>query len=118
LPMASVLAFAVLHELVLLLTHCNLPVPRKLDAAVRSVLVSPRMHWIHHSAVPPRELDHNYGICFSFWDRLFGTYLHRSRAGDAIPFGVAGQPERPFGLAALFLMPLSWPSRRDPFAGG
>ena len=36
------------------------------------VLVEPRYHRIHHST-DPRHFDKNFGILFSFWDRLFGT---------------------------------------------
>jgi len=36
------------------------------------VLVSPRFHRVHHSAEPGHR-DRNYGMTYSFWDRLFGT---------------------------------------------
>jgi sterol desaturase/sphingolipid hydroxylase (fatty acid hydroxylase superfamily) len=38
------------------------------------VLVTPRYHHIHHSADAALH-DGNYGSLFSFWDRLFGTYV-------------------------------------------
>lgn len=110
LPMLSILAFSLLHEAVLLITHTNLNFPKNLDGLIRFVFVSPRMHWIHHSAVAPRELDHNYGICFSFWDRLFGTYLPRSRVGDYFPFGIEGQPDQSISLTQLLILPLRWRS--------
>ncbi|HYW05037.1 MAG TPA: sterol desaturase family protein [Gammaproteobacteria bacterium] len=114
LPMLSVFVFAILHELVLLTTHTNLGPPLWLDRIVRVVFVSPRMHWIHHSAVAPRELDHNFGICFSWWDRLFGTYRARSTAGDDFPFGIEDQPHEASRLLQLLLLPVRWqiPVRR------
>jgi sterol desaturase/sphingolipid hydroxylase (fatty acid hydroxylase superfamily) len=36
------------------------------------VLVSPRFHRLHHSADPGHR-DRNFGMTYSFWDRLFGT---------------------------------------------
>ena len=38
------------------------------------VLVTPRYHHIHHSADAALH-DGNYGSLFTFWDRLFGTYV-------------------------------------------
>jgi sterol desaturase/sphingolipid hydroxylase (fatty acid hydroxylase superfamily) len=53
--------------------HANIRLPEQLDRALRLVLVTPRMHWVHHSRWEP-ETDSNYSAIFSFWDRLFGTY--------------------------------------------
>lgn len=39
---------------------------------LRWVIVTPRYHRIHHS-LEPKHFDKNFGILFSFWDRLFGT---------------------------------------------
>jgi sterol desaturase/sphingolipid hydroxylase (fatty acid hydroxylase superfamily) len=38
------------------------------------VFVTPRYHHIHHSS-DARHYDLNLGDIFTFWDRLFGTYL-------------------------------------------
>src|SRR5207247_2445524 len=46
------------------------------DRALRWVVVTPRMHWVHHSRWQP-ETDSNYAGIFSFWDRLFGTFRLR-----------------------------------------
>jgi sterol desaturase/sphingolipid hydroxylase (fatty acid hydroxylase superfamily) len=39
---------------------------------LRKLLVDNRFHRIHHS-IEPRHFDKNFGICFSIWDRCFGT---------------------------------------------
>jgi sterol desaturase/sphingolipid hydroxylase (fatty acid hydroxylase superfamily) len=39
---------------------------------VGRVLVSPRFHRVHHSADLAHR-DRNFGMTYSFWDRLFGT---------------------------------------------
>jgi sterol desaturase/sphingolipid hydroxylase (fatty acid hydroxylase superfamily) len=39
---------------------------------LRRILVDNRFHRIHHS-LEPRHFDKNFSICFSIWDRMFGT---------------------------------------------
>ncbi|NIM40427.1 MAG: sterol desaturase family protein [Hydrogenophaga sp.] len=71
----------VIYELVLLpiiqLHHSNVRLPRRLDRALRAVIVSPNMHRLHHSVIR-REHDGNYASIFSFWDRLLGSYRWRA----------------------------------------
>ena len=68
--------------------HANLSLPAPVDQALRTVIVSPNMHKIHHSRWQP-ETDSNYSSLFSFWDRIFGTYRTRRDYG-AIDFGLDG----------------------------
>lgn len=51
------------------LQHANV---RTSLGPLRHVLVSPQAHRIHHSALP-EHWNKNYGVLFSFWDRMFGT---------------------------------------------
>lgn len=90
------LAHVVVYEILLLATsmfhHANLRMPRRLDRALRLLIVTPRMHWVHHSEWQP-ETDSNYGSVLSVWDRLFGTF--RLRADPAsIRFGLEGFARR------------------------
>ena len=39
---------------------------------LKYVLVTPQSHRVHHS-IERRHVDKNFGVFFSFWDRLFGT---------------------------------------------
>jgi sterol desaturase/sphingolipid hydroxylase (fatty acid hydroxylase superfamily) len=52
-----------------------------------SVLVSPGFHRVHHSADPAQH-NSNYGMTYSFWDRLFGTAAARPEAPSR--YGVPG----------------------------
>ena len=54
--------------------HSNLGLPAVLERWLRLVIVTPPMHWIHHSH---RSAEHNsnYGTMISVWDRWFGTYF-------------------------------------------
>ncbi|WHZ21800.1 MAG: Fatty acid hydroxylase family (carotene hydroxylase/sterol desaturase) [Nitrospira sp.] len=73
-PMA--LYFALLLKWYPKLYHANI----KADLGIlRYVLVTPQFHRIHHS-IEPRHRDKNFGVIFSFWDRLFGT-LHSDDGG-------------------------------------
>jgi sterol desaturase/sphingolipid hydroxylase (fatty acid hydroxylase superfamily) len=71
----SMPTFAV-YELVFqantLFHHSNLWLPIRLERLLNKVLVTPRMHGIHHSQVR-RENNSNYGVVFPWWDRVHRT---------------------------------------------
>lgn len=56
----------------ILMHHANVRLPRRLDAALARVVITPRLHGIHH-AIRPNYLDRNFGTLLSVWDRLHGT---------------------------------------------
>jgi sterol desaturase/sphingolipid hydroxylase (fatty acid hydroxylase superfamily) len=62
--------------------HANIDYPRWVERRLGWLLVTPAMHRVHHSP-DPRETNTNYGIMFSFWDRLFGTYRASEREAGA-----------------------------------
>ena len=89
-PPLAVLAWQVLSAAHNFLEHANVRIPARIDSAVRLLVVTPDMHRIHHSAAPG-EGRANFANIFSFWDRLFGTYLAQPAAGhDDMVFGLAG----------------------------
>lgn len=53
--------------------HGNLRLPRRLDRLLSFLLVTPRMHGIHHSTVES-ETHSNWSSGLSIWDRLHGTF--------------------------------------------
>ncbi|MDH3535728.1 MAG: sterol desaturase family protein [Gammaproteobacteria bacterium] len=55
-------------------SHSNLELPPRLDLYLKRVLVTPSMHHLHH-ALDKRAANSNLGTLFSFWDRMFGTYM-------------------------------------------
>ncbi len=79
-PLAGVVLFEVLLAVVSVVSHANIGLPDRLDRALRWFVVTPGMHWVHHSALR-RETDSNYAMLFSWWDRLFGTYVHSPLGG-------------------------------------
>ena len=68
--------------------HGNIRIPARLDRRLQRLIVTPRMHWVHHSQWV-KETDSNYAPIFSFWDRLFGTFRER-RDSRRIRFGLQG----------------------------
>ena len=52
--------------------HSNVRLPIRLERLLNLVLVTPRMHGIHHSQVRD-ETNSNYSVVFSWWDRLHRT---------------------------------------------
>jgi len=103
------LAHVVAYEVILLATsmfhHANLRMPRRLDRRLRMLIVTPRMHWVHHSEWQP-ETDSNYGSVLSVWDRLFGTFRLRPDPAS-IRFGLEGFSRRDTrSLRGMILTPL------------
>ncbi|MEO1700879.1 MAG: sterol desaturase family protein [Pseudomonadota bacterium] len=79
-PPVAVLIFEIVLNGMAMFNHANAKIPRPIDRVLRWFVVTPDMHRVHHSAVQ-RETDSNYGFNFSFWDRLFSTYVDQPAAG-------------------------------------
>ncbi len=68
--------------------HSNLGLPLGIERALNRLLVTPRMHGIHHSRVR-EENGSNFGILFPWWDALCRTRcLHVPQADIVI--GIPG----------------------------
>ncbi len=83
----QVLAYEFCFEAAAQFHHSNIKLPFKLETAVNRVIVTPRMHGIHHS-VNKSETDSNYAVIFSFWDRLhhtFSSLLNRDQVVIGVP---------------------------------
>jgi len=88
-PPSAVVISQALSVLVAFIEHANVRMPPALDRVLRVVFVTPDMHRIHHSQ-DVHEGDSNFSNMFSFWDRLFRTYVAQPSAGhDGIAFGIA-----------------------------
>jgi sterol desaturase/sphingolipid hydroxylase (fatty acid hydroxylase superfamily) len=78
-PLAVVL-FEVILNGTTMFNHTNVRLSGWLDRVLRSLIVTPDMHRIHHS-VQRREHDTNHGFALSIWDRVFGTYTAEPEGG-------------------------------------
>ncbi len=81
-PAVAVMLFEVILNATAMFNHGNVGLPRRLDWALRWILVTPDMHRVHHS-IRPEETDSNFGFNLPWWDRLFGTYRDQPRDGHA-----------------------------------
>jgi sterol desaturase/sphingolipid hydroxylase (fatty acid hydroxylase superfamily) len=68
--------------------HANVKPPEWLDRALRTIIVSPILHKVHHSRVAA-ETDSNYGNILSVFDRIFGTFTPAERAAS-VRYGLDG----------------------------
>lgn len=67
-----VLLYEILFEGATQFHHSNWRLPYRLESGLNKLIVTPRMHGIHHSVVR-NETDSNYSVIFSFWDRIHKT---------------------------------------------
>ncbi|MBS1668386.1 MAG: sterol desaturase family protein [Bacteroidetes bacterium] len=67
-----VLIYEIIFESATQFHHSNMKIPIKWERLLNLLIVTPRMHGIHHSIIK-EETDSNYSVIFSFWDRLHHT---------------------------------------------
>ena len=72
-PIVAVLIFEVLLNATAMFNHSNVKLPITLDRILRTLIVTPDMHRVHHS-INDFETNSNFGFNLSIWDRIFGTY--------------------------------------------
>jgi sterol desaturase/sphingolipid hydroxylase (fatty acid hydroxylase superfamily) len=77
---------------------------------LRKLLVDNRFHRIHHS-LEPRHFNKNFGICFSLWDRMFGTAYEPGEEWPAV--GVDGVAA-PRTVKAFLKLPLGAGEEEQP----
>jgi sterol desaturase/sphingolipid hydroxylase (fatty acid hydroxylase superfamily) len=106
LPLEAVLISSVIATLHNFLAHANASLPVNVERRLRTGFITPDLHRVHHSAHTADSMS-NFGIVFSWWDRLAGTY--RAPAAKApSTFGLAdARDPRRLSLARLLIMPFS-----------
>jgi sterol desaturase/sphingolipid hydroxylase (fatty acid hydroxylase superfamily) len=97
--------------------HSNIRLPVKMERWLNNVIVTPRMHGIHHSAVG-RETNSNYSVIFPWWDRFNRTLL-LNVPHASIRIGVPGYlEEQDNHLWNLLIMPFIKQKRYWCFTDG
>ena len=71
--------------------HSNVELPFALERWLCKVIVTPRVHGIHHSLVP-EELNSNWSSGLTLWDRLHGT-LRLGVPQNHLTLGLAAYPD-------------------------
>jgi sterol desaturase/sphingolipid hydroxylase (fatty acid hydroxylase superfamily) len=86
-PVLIVLLFELWLNANALFNHSNLKLPPRADRWLRTLLVTPDMHLVHHSTTASRQ-QHNFGFALTIWDRIFQSYA-------------SGPLDEPIGLASV-----------------
>ena len=83
--------------------HSNVRLPEQVERRLCHLIVTPRMHGVHHSIVR-EETDSNWATIFSWPDRLHGT-MQLNVPQQSITIGVAGF-QKPEELTAAKILKL------------
>ena len=98
------LVFFITFETATLFHHSNWRLSINLERILNLIIVTPRMHGIHHSIVQ-RETNSNWGTIFCWWDKLHRT-MRRDIPQEAVTIGVAAyRDENELTLGKLFALP-------------
>ncbi|MEO6548632.1 MAG: sterol desaturase family protein [Ferruginibacter sp.] len=82
-----VLIYEIAYEAANQFHHSNIKLPYRFEKMLNFLIVTPRMHGIHHSMIK-KETDSNYSIIFSFWDRIHQTVrlnIHQNKIVTGVP---------------------------------
>lgn len=106
----------VLYEIVMFAVvqfhHANVGLPEKYDRILRTIIVTPNMHRVHHSRWQP-ETDSNYSSLFSFWDRLARTFRLNPKP-ETIKLGLEQfDSEEDQTVKGMFKTPVKNPARDE-----
>ena len=108
---AEILAYETLVVAATMFHHANVSLGR-LDRPLRWLIVTPRMHQIHHSRLRI-ETDSNYSVLFSFWDRLARSYRMRS-GSEPVELGLSDFDDDCWQtVAGMLRTPFARLGRRD-----
>lgn len=114
-PVAAVILFEILLNGLALFNHSNIKLPDIIEKALRQIVITPEVHWIHHSELP-FETNSNYGFNLSLWDRLFSTYIdkptqdYKELRQGLREFGF----NEPLNIAELLISPFKdYPTKAD-----
>ena len=84
--------------------HSNIAIPARLESLLGKVFMTPGLHRTHH-ATEIESQNANFGIIFSFWDRLFAL---RRTGPIAPPVGLDGIPASSTASPLFVLLQLPW----------
>jgi sterol desaturase/sphingolipid hydroxylase (fatty acid hydroxylase superfamily) len=117
---STFLLYEVTYQGANMFQHANLRLPLLLERVLNKILVTPRMHGIHHSVVSA-EVDSNFSVVFRWWDVLHRT-LRLNVPQQDITIGVAAylSPEHN-RIWSLVILPFRfskhywlWPDGTEP----
>lgn len=108
-PALAIVIFEVGLNGFALFNHANIRLPQKWDDRIGMVIITQRLHRIHHSQLKA-ESNTNFGFSVSWWDKLFGSFKSRATKNDEdIAIGQKDYPatNENAGIVALLKMPFN-----------
>jgi sterol desaturase/sphingolipid hydroxylase (fatty acid hydroxylase superfamily) len=99
-----VLIYEIAFEAATQFHHSNARLPFQFEKALNYLVVTPRMHGIHHSTVK-KETDSNYSVVFSFWDRLHRTVRLNVSQAEIVTGVPSYRDEKELTVANLLMLP-------------
>ncbi|MEP6827158.1 MAG: sterol desaturase family protein [Aestuariivirga sp.] len=100
-PLMTVAIFETLVVLFALFQHSNLELPPLFESWLSKLIVTPKLHWVHHHALR-EDTDSNYATMLSVWDILFRSRSPNARRDDMV-MGV--EHKREMDLIGLLMSP-------------
>lgn len=78
----GILIFEIILNFMAMFNHANIKIPKLLDKILRTIIVTPDFHRIHHST-KGEESNSNYGFNLSLWDYIFKTHTKQPKLGQS-----------------------------------
>ena len=82
-PMVTYLVYELIFQCATMFHHSNVRLPITVERYLNKIIVTPRMHGIHHSIVKD-ETNSNYSVIFRWWDLLHGTLRLNVKQSDVV----------------------------------
>jgi len=77
------LVYELVFQCATMFHHSNVRLPITFERWLNKIIVTPRMHGIHHSIVKD-ETNSNYSVIFRWWDLLHGTLRLNVKQSDVV----------------------------------
>lgn len=104
------LVYEIIFEVCTMFHHSNTKLPLAFEKALNKIMVTPRMHGIHHSIIKS-ETDSNYSVILSIWDRIHRT-AKLNVPQDEVTIGVPAYNDKQ-ELTAGYLLKLPFTKIRN-----
>ena len=107
-PVIAVIIFEILLNALALFNHSNIKLPKSVEIQLRKLLVTPEVHWIHHSQIE-QETNSNYGFNLIIWDKLFGSYIDKPKQDYRVLQQGLSQynHQQPLNIFQLLMLPFT-----------
>ncbi len=116
-----VILYEIVFEAATQFHHSNTKLPFALEKTLSKIIVTPRMHGIHHSMVKT-ETDSNYSVIFSFWDRMHRTIVLNVHQNEIVTGVPSYADEKELTIGMLLKLPFKkirkWNTQMDRQLGG